>query len=566
MKIRILTESIAGLGLGHVVRSFNLALVFIKMGYKVDFFVRGNADFMGFLKKQECDIAFSYTSNFYPLHIQWENIVNPSLLECDICIVDSYYIDNFTLLRQYANILVIFDDDGRHEEILRSYLKGCNLTHENTEAIHSQQKAKGKIFLFNQNGFYKAKYSTNIPHQCGDINQHFLNHVFSGLEYALLNPCFQNPTLKNLAKENEFFVCLGGEDLQDKSAEIFSQLQEISESVTIVVGANYKGQLLTSPFLVQDSQSYLNASKQPYRIFHNISQSHLALLMATSKHCIVSGGGIVFEALKLCKSVFVLNLASNQDQQIHILVAQKKVLELTLPLQKTSIQESISHTHTANNIGSCLEKCVAYLALENLNSSLQQTKKVKNFTLREFHAIDFCNINSQEALRILSYRNHPFIRKNMYGSNEIDEKTHFTFIQSLRNESTLKYFLVQGFGLDIGVISLTRINLKHKHAYLGIYKNPFLQPKEMYKNTSLKQYRSYGALLMAMIKHIAFKCYNLEMLYLEVVESNTKAIAFYENEGFEYLGKLKNGFRLYDECHERFCNILIYGIQNANIC
>ena len=201
-------------------------------------------------------------------------------------------------------------------------------------------------------------------------------------------------------------------------------------------------------------------------------------------------------------------------------------------------------------------------------------------------------------MRVLNYRNHPFVRENMYGSSIINAQTHHNFLQSLHNNETSRYFLVQDCIAmptiesmqthDIGVINLSRINLRHQHAYLGIYKNPFLA----------KTNQRYGQKLMQMIKHIAFKHYNLYMLYLEVIATNANAINFYEREGFSYLGVLNQAFKIKENTthnansakdannkdieknqeanksninkdnkysKETFCDIFIYGMQNPNI-
>ena len=100
--------------------------------------------------------------------------------------------------------------------------------------------------------------------------------------------------------------------------------------------------------------------------------------------------------------------------------------------------------------------------------------------------------------------------------------------------------------LDLGVISLTRINLKHRHAYLGIYKNPLLKMR-------------CGRELMDMIEYIAFEKYALNMLYLEVRECNKHAIRLYEECGFVYMGMLKQAFLNDKKIYE---DILIYGKQH----
>ncbi len=517
MKIRILTENIKGLGLGHVVRSYNLAYEFSKIGYEVDLFIRGNADFKNFINKQE------KINNIYVLSIQWEDIKNPNMLETDICIIDSYEINNFSIFLEHSRVLVIFDDDLRHLDFLTNTIKYNN---------------NKNIFLLNINGLYDTQ----------SIQKDISNNIFSGLEYVLLNDCFKDSNLCNLKYKYEFFVCLGGEDSKDKSMEISKQLQNFSKYIAVVVGPNYKGKLL-------DSNEF---NKQNIAVFHNITQKEIALLMATSKYCIVSGGGIVFEALKLCKNVYTINLAFNQDKQLQVLESKNLITQIKLPLKQDMFNNiKDKKNYISDKIGVSIHDFISKIIMLSINQNINSIKQKgqKNFSIDNLYAINFCNMTNKEIQNILKYRNHPFIRNKMYSDNIIDEKTHYNFIESLKNNEYSKYFLVQENNCDIGVINLIRINIKHKQAYLGIYKNPFLDNDK---------HKSYGHLLMKMIKYIAFKHYNLNMLYLEVISINEIAIKFYEKEGFKLLGKLENGFRIYENGEEIFHDILIYGIKNID--
>lgn len=527
MKVRILTENVRGLGLGHVARCFNLSCVFLNMGYEVDFFVRGDANFTKFLKAQmesSLDSKDCIFKRFYPLALQWENITNDNLIACDICIIDSYHTSKFMPFLESCfkncKVVCLLDDDGRFIQLFKKNIPN--------------------LFILNPNGLYNVEGLES-------------SRIFSGLQYAMLNECFLDSTkLKNMKKKYDFFVCLGGEDKNDVSSEIFKKLQDFGFSSCVVLGANYKGELL------KESKDY---------IFFNITQKKVAALMAQSKACIVSGGGIIFEALSVNKNVFAINLASNQDKQIEILRAQGLVHEISRNFShKDLLQNNLDSKEV--KIGNCLQDLVGNFCIFAINYSLNlaSEKKAKNFniTIKDsnitLNAINFCNLSASESLRVLRYRNHPFVSKSMYGSPNISAKTHFDFISSLHNDSYSKYFLVQNnlnLRTDIGVVSLTRINLKHKHAYLGIYKNPFLESKHIESNKTLR----YGEQLIEVLKYIAFSEYNLHMLYLEVVESNTRAIKLYEKSGFNSCGRLKECFFIND----KFKDIMVYELKTPNV-
>ncbi|RDU73469.1 UDP-4-amino-4,6-dideoxy-N-acetyl-beta-L-altrosamine N-acetyltransferase [Helicobacter aurati] len=554
MKIRILTESIKGLGLGHVARCYTLGLIFLEMGYEIDFFVRGNGEFLEFLQAQQNNTTLQH---FYPLSITWENLANKDLVASDICIIDSYVVTDFSIFLTQTKVLVLFDDDGRHFTLLQKHLESCH--------------NKAKLFLLNPNGFYQSK---------SFVTEHISKHIMTGLEYVMIHPCFHQALellQKNLLQKEErkIIICFGGEDLQDISYEIFNILKDLDSlhclnlHITVILGANYKGKLLSSSYL-QCYQSCKN-TEQRYNIYQNVPQALLAQYLAISTYSIVSGGGILFESILLAKQTFALELANNQKVQIQLLKEQGLVEKIPSLHCREFLEQQLLHrkkdsaTKKTLHIGKNLKDFAAELVLDSLNISLQREhavwkRKHRDFILDNYIAINFCNINRDEALRVLRYRNNPIVNQNMYGNENISEKTHFHFLHSLKTEEQSKYFLVQHHNThttqDIGVISLTRINLKHKNAYLGIYKNP-----EAHTNHKTHKL-SYGSILMEIIKHIAFFEYGLHMLYLEVTARNVQAIRFYEKEGFTFMGELLDGFKQRNNLSQGFCNILIYGIKN----
>ncbi|PAF54036.1 UDP-4-amino-4,6-dideoxy-N-acetyl-beta-L-altrosamine N-acetyltransferase [Helicobacter sp. 13S00482-2] len=154
-------------------------------------------------------------------------------------------------------------------------------------------------------------------------------------------------------------------------------------------------------------------------------------------------------------------------------------------------------------------------------------------------------MNEQDSESVLNFRNHPETSKWMYSKN-ISKESHLNFISMLKNNSTSYYWLMKKAEVLLGVGSITRINSTHKHAYLGIYKNPLL--------------KHAGKEILKCLEHIGFKEFCLHTLHLEVLESNQRAIIFYENHHYIYEGKLLD-FVLKNNQYE---NVLIYGKRNDN--
>ncbi|TLD82274.1 UDP-4-amino-4,6-dideoxy-N-acetyl-beta-L-altrosamine N-acetyltransferase [Helicobacter sp. MIT 05-5293] len=134
-------------------------------------------------------------------------------------------------------------------------------------------------------------------------------------------------------------------------------------------------------------------------------------------------------------------------------------------------------------------------------------------------SIDFTALNEDDSAFVLSMRNHPQIAPWMY-SNAVSKESHLQFIANLRDDKTKRYWLLKREGEIIGVGSLTRINLTHKHAYIGIYKNPFSPLPHK------------GKQILDFLQYQAFDVLNLHTLHLEVLAINKQAITFYENMGY----------------------------------
>lgn len=158
-------------------------------------------------------------------------------------------------------------------------------------------------------------------------------------------------------------------------------------------------------------------------------------------------------------------------------------------------------------------------------------------------AIDFTQMTEFESECVLAFRNHPDTAKWMY-SNDISWRNHLNFIASLVKNPHSHYWLFKKDEVLLGVGSLTRLNLLHKHAYLGIYKNPIL--------------KGVGSEILQTLEKIAFRYFCLHSLHLEVMQTNKKAIGFYKKQGYCFEGKLIEF--IYQ--NSSYQDALIYGKRN----
>lgn len=129
---------------------------------------------------------------------------------------------------------------------------------------------------------------------------------------------------------------------------------------------------------------------------------------------------------------------------------------------------------------------------------------------------EFTKLNYEEKLMILGWRNHPETSKFMI-NKQVELKEHLNFINSLLNNKTKKYFLVD----DIGVIDFT--NIRNEKAEIGLYKNPSKQ--------------KVGFKLMSEIINYGFNELKLKKLILYVYENNKRAINLYRKFNFKEVDK-----------------------------
>ena len=132
---------------------------------------------------------------------------------------------------------------------------------------------------------------------------------------------------------------------------------------------------------------------------------------------------------------------------------------------------------------------------------------------------NFIQLDYDEKLMILEWRNHSETSKFMI-NKKVELKEHLNFINSLKENKTKLYFLVD----DIGVVDF--INITDKKADIGLYKNPNKQ--------------KVGSVLMKHIIDYGFNVLKLEKLILYVYKNNQKAINLYKKFNFKIVDKKDN--------------------------
>lgn len=151
---------------------------------------------------------------------------------------------------------------------------------------------------------------------------------------------------------------------------------------------------------------------------------------------------------------------------------------------------------------------------------------------KDITLLNFVNLQIQDKKRILQWRNSDNIRKWMFNSNKISVNEHFTFINSLKSDSTKLYFLVKKNNDYLGIIDFTKIT--QRSCYYGFYANPDLK------------IQGIGRILEKTCLDYAFNILEVEKLHLEVFKSNAQVKNLHRKNGFNITSeKIVSGQEVY---------------------
>lgn len=136
-------------------------------------------------------------------------------------------------------------------------------------------------------------------------------------------------------------------------------------------------------------------------------------------------------------------------------------------------------------------------------------------------------IMSDDLTLMLSWRNVPAVRVNMYTSHEISLEEHLGWWERIRSQTDQKYFMYEYQNSPLGIVSFNGISSINQNSYWAFYASP-----EAPKGTGSRM--EYLAL-----EH-AFNEICLHKLSCEVIAFNTSVIKLHEKFGFKIEGILRD--------------------------
>jgi len=152
-------------------------------------------------------------------------------------------------------------------------------------------------------------------------------------------------------------------------------------------------------------------------------------------------------------------------------------------------------------------------------------------------------INEEEVSLMLSWRNNPRVRGNMYTSHEIGLDEHRAWWASASKSDTRKYFMYEFDGVALGVVWFSEIDTKSQNAAWAFYASP-----DAPKGT--------GSKMEFLALDYAFNQLALNKLYCEVLSFNKPVIKLHGKFGFHSEGVLREHHKV----NEVFVDIHQLGI------
>ena len=288
-----------------------------------------------------------------------------------------------------------------------------------------------------------------------------------GKKYILLREEFIKEKEIKREKIYDIFIAMGGADTKNLNTRLLEIIPNYFKIVVVTTTANTN---------LKELQSYIK-DKSHIKLY--INSAKIANLINQSKFAIITPSVITNEVYFMGLAFLAIKIANNQNEMYRYLLQ--------------------------NN----------YKVVDNF-----QQEKIKKLSVE---LINFIDLSYDEKVEILSWRNHPNIRKWMFNKEPISLESHISYINLLKEKKDRVYFAIKQYGQFVGVISFTSIDLKNLEAEIGLYAKPTL--------------KGVGKLLMQNILEYGFDKLKLKKLVSKVFEDNFSAIKLYKKFNLKKIDK-----------------------------
>ncbi len=144
------------------------------------------------------------------------------------------------------------------------------------------------------------------------------------------------------------------------------------------------------------------------------------------------------------------------------------------------------------------------------------------------------NIQKSEVELMLSWRNHPSVKMNMYNQHEITLEEHLKWWEKTAVSEYDQYFMYELAGVPTGIVGFNNINKNNKNSAWAFYAS----------STAAK---GSGAKIEFLALEYAFNTLNLHKLFCEVLAFNAPVIKMHKKFGFVEEGIFREQYCIDDQ-------------------
>lgn len=243
---------------------------------------------------------------------------------------------------------------------------------------------------------------------------------YLGPGYALLRKPFLNTVKDNKATNKHVFICLGGADPGNATLEVLRFLVTLNrfKGFKIVVGAAYR--------FTDELMAFVASNNLEVNVLKSLNAVEMAQTMASCSYAVCSPSTISYEYMSLGGVLYLKQIADNQKDMLHYLVAEGLAFHLEDAGRTTNIEEQES-----------LQKQLTVFD----GKAAARLKKIFD-TLFLSTTITIRRARPEDVMYCYDWANDAAVREQSFNSKEIPLADHkIWFAEKLSDEQCFFYIL-----------------------------------------------------------------------------------------------------------------------------
>ncbi|MCA0978731.1 UDP-4-amino-4,6-dideoxy-N-acetyl-beta-L-altrosamine N-acetyltransferase [Qipengyuania flava] len=152
-------------------------------------------------------------------------------------------------------------------------------------------------------------------------------------------------------------------------------------------------------------------------------------------------------------------------------------------------------------------------------------------------------IEQNELDLMLSWRNDPKVRANMYTRHPISREEHYAWWDQTTEREDCQYFMYERESVPVGIVGFTRIDQVNSNCSWAFYASP-------------EAPRGTGSRMEYLALELAFGRLCVHKLHCEVLAFNEAVIKLHQKFGFEIEGQLRE----HHDLDGKFVDVITLGL------